>query len=81
MREETRRSVKGDFENLPEFVAAAGRVYASSSRGTVVVWKAGDALEVLARNVLGEPITATPAIVGDTIYIRAGSHLRAFAAR
>ena len=75
--EKQRLGADGDYYASP--VAAGGRVYASSSRGTVVVLKAGDALEVLARNVLGEPITATPAIVGDTIYVRAGLHLWAFA--
>jgi outer membrane protein assembly factor BamB len=59
-------------------VAADGRIYAASESGTIVVFRAGDRLEVLARNDLGESITATPAIVDDTLYVRTAGHLWAF---
>ncbi|HEX2442816.1 MAG TPA: PQQ-binding-like beta-propeller repeat protein [Vicinamibacterales bacterium] len=59
-------------------VAADGRIYAASETGTIVVFRAGDALEVLARNDLGESITATPAIADHKLYVRTAKHLWAF---
>lgn len=59
-------------------VAADGRIYVASEPGTVVVISAGDKLEVLARNELGESILATPAIADHKLYIRTKAHLWAF---
>ena len=67
----------GDYYASP--VAANGHVYVSSMSGTVTVLSPGETLEVVAENELGEPIMATPAFVDDTIYVRAGGHLYAFA--
>jgi len=57
---------------------ADGAIYIASDRGTVTVVKAGDSFEVLARNELGEPIMASPAISDNTLYIRSSGHLWAF---
>jgi outer membrane protein assembly factor BamB len=59
-------------------VAADGRIYAASETGTIVVFRASDKLEVLARNDLGESITATPAIADHKLYVRTAKHLWAF---
>lgn len=59
-------------------VAGDGKIYAASHRGAVVVFAAGNALKVLAKNALGEAIVATPAIAGGTIYVRTGKALYAF---
>jgi outer membrane protein assembly factor BamB len=59
-------------------VAADGRIYVASEPGVVVVFRAGDELDVLARNDLQESITATPAIADHKLYIRTSSHLWAF---
>jgi outer membrane protein assembly factor BamB len=59
-------------------VAADGRIFAASETGTIIVFRAGDELEVLARNDLGESITATPAIADDKLYVRTAKHLWAF---
>jgi outer membrane protein assembly factor BamB len=59
-------------------VAADGCIYAASETGTIVVFRAGDTLEVLARNDLGESITATPAIADHKLYVRTAKHLWAF---
>jgi outer membrane protein assembly factor BamB len=59
-------------------VAGDGKVYFASTRGVVVVVEAGDRFKVLARNDVGEPVQATPALVDGTIYLRAGRHLYAF---
>ncbi len=54
-------------------VAADGKIYAASEHGKVVVLKAEAEWEVLAVNDFGEDIYATPAIVGDRMYLRTGS--------
>jgi len=42
------------------------------------VFRAADALDVLARNDLQESITATPAIADNKLYVRTAGHLWAF---
>ena len=71
-----------DQERLPEMesvyaspVGADGRVYFSSREGTTVVLKHGPELEILATNILDEPIDASPAIVGKEMFIRGENHL------
>jgi outer membrane protein assembly factor BamB len=60
-------------------IAADGRVYLSSSEGIVTVIAAdADQLKVLSRNEVGEDIIATPAISGDSIYVRTLRNLYAF---
>jgi outer membrane protein assembly factor BamB len=59
-------------------VAADNKVYIASADGVVVVLDGGDALKVLATNKLDGAIMATPALVGDVIYVRTESHLYAF---
>jgi outer membrane protein assembly factor BamB len=73
---EARLGAPGGYYASP--IAANGRVYAASDAGVVVVFEAGDALEVLARNDLGEPILATPAVADGVLYVRTTSHLYAF---
>ena len=63
-------------------VAAAGHIFLTSSEGVVTVISAtANALEVVARNELSEEIVATPAIAGNTIYVRTLHTLYAFAGR
>ena len=59
-------------------VTADGRVYVASQKGTVVVLDAGNTFKVLARNIIGEPIFATPAIVDGTLILRTDKHVFAF---
>jgi outer membrane protein assembly factor BamB len=59
----------------PSPVAAAGRVYLTGRNGTTVVIKDADQLEVLSTNVLGEPIDASPSIVGNQLFLRGREHL------
>ena len=56
-------------------VAADGRIYITARDGKTLVIKHGDELEVLATNTVGEPVDASPAIVGDHMYIRGAEHL------
>jgi outer membrane protein assembly factor BamB len=58
-------------------IAGDGKIYVASLRGVVVVYGAGDTLNVLARNDFGEQIVATPAIVGGMLYVRTSRHLYA----
>lgn len=51
-------------------VISDGRLYASSEDGDIFVVKTGPAFEVLAQNAMGEPLMATPAIAGRTMFVR-----------
>jgi hypothetical protein len=44
----------------------------------VVVYAAGDTLDVLARNDMGEQVFATPAILDGRIYLRTEKRLFCF---
>jgi outer membrane protein assembly factor BamB len=56
-------------------VAAGGNLYFASERGNVHVIRAGRTFERIARNVLGEPCMATPAVSGGVLFVRARRHL------
>ena len=58
-------------------LAAAGRIYFVDRQGTTVVIKAGDQPEVLATNKLGDPVDASPIVVGKTLYLRSQKYLYA----
>ncbi len=66
-------SVGGRFYGSP--VCVAGRLYAISRKGELVVVSASEKYELLARNPLGEPSDATPAVSGGVMYLRTKSHL------
>lgn len=75
-----RAAANGRYYASP--VSANGNIYlVSLDDGTFTVLKAGaDSPEVVAENPkLDEKTSATPAIVGDTIYVRTANHLWAFA--
>jgi outer membrane protein assembly factor BamB len=67
----------GSFVASP--VAAAGHLYVSSEEGDVYVVKTGAQYELLAKNAMGEPILATPALAGDLLIVRGARHLFAVA--
>jgi len=69
---------RGNYYSSP--IAAGGKIFVASQRGEVAVLRASDELEVLARNKLGEPVMATPAIDGDRLLIRTRGALWAFGA-
>ncbi len=60
-------------------VAAAGRVYLTSQDGTTVVIGSGAEFEVLATNTLDDGFDASPALVGNDIYLRGYQYLYAIA--
>jgi outer membrane protein assembly factor BamB len=71
-----RIGVSGPYFASP--VIANGHLYISSGNGVVTVIKAGDKMNIVAKNDLNEKIFATPAIFGNTIYIRTNQQLYAF---
>jgi outer membrane protein assembly factor BamB len=67
----------GPYYSSP--IEAGNRLITASGEGTVVVFAAGDTLDVLGRNDLGEPIYATPAVSNGVLYVRTASGMSAFA--
>ena len=74
-------------ERLPDLssvyaspVAVGDRVYVPGREGTTAVLRAGKTFEVLATNVLDDGFDASPALVGDEIYLRGGQYLYCIAA-
>lgn len=59
-------------------VAAAGKIYLMSRDGVGLVLRAGEEVDILATNNLGEGVDASPAIVGDQLYLRGEKHLYCF---
>jgi outer membrane protein assembly factor BamB len=58
-------------------VAADGKIYCPTEQGIINVVKAGPKFEVLAKNDMGEPCLATPAISQGVLYIRTAANLLA----
>jgi outer membrane protein assembly factor BamB len=56
-------------------VAAGGRLYLASEDGDLFVVKAGRTFELLSTNPMGAILMATPAISGNTLIVRTGTHL------
>lgn len=59
-------------------IAANGYLYASSNPGVIVVFEAGDELNVVSKHDLQERIFATPAIVDDSLIVRTEEALYLF---
>ncbi len=67
----------GSFVASP--IAAGGKLYITGEDGDVYVVKAGPQYELLAKNTIGEPALATPALAGDLLIVRGARHLFAIA--
>jgi outer membrane protein assembly factor BamB len=65
--------VGGLFFGSP--VAGDGKVYFTAETGETTVVQAGRELRILARNRLGERVTASPAIAGRSLFIRSDENL------
>ena len=62
-------------------VAARGRVYFTGRAGKTLVIRAAPGFEVLATNTLDDGFDASPALVGNNIYLRGYKHLYNIAAQ
>ena len=62
-------------------VAFGDRLLLTSEDGDTFVVKAGPAHEILRTNSVGEPVYASPALAGGTIFIRGERHLFAIRSR
>jgi outer membrane protein assembly factor BamB len=72
-----RLDAPGDYYSSP--VAGGGRIYVASLAGKLTVIKTGgDKPEILHQAEFGERILASPALVGDNLYLRTQSTLYAF---
>ena len=56
-------------------VCVDNRLFCVSTTGEVVVIRASDRFELLARNALGETTHSTPAVAGGRMYIHTSKHL------
>ena len=61
-------------------VGAKGRVYVVGRNGKTAVIQHGPELKLLATNALDDSFTASPAIVGDELFLRGDRHLYCIAA-
>jgi len=59
-------------------VAANGLIYLLGYNGKLTIIKAGDELKIIAQHDFRDNIAATPAIIGNSIYIRTKTGLLAF---
>jgi hypothetical protein len=62
-------------------IFADGKIYLTARKGIVTVVQAGRKFEILAQNDIGEPISSTPVIAGDRIYLRSFDALWAIGAK
>jgi outer membrane protein assembly factor BamB len=62
---------------LSSLVAADGKIYCASENGRVYVVSAGTDFEVLARNEMGQPCFASPAISKGVLFFRTTERLMA----
>jgi outer membrane protein assembly factor BamB len=62
-------------------VAANGKLYLSSEDGDVFVVKAGRQYELLSRNVMGQPLMATPALTEGMLIVRGENAIYALGER
>jgi outer membrane protein assembly factor BamB len=56
-------------------VLVDGKIFAASEDGNVYVFPAASRFTLLAKNALGEPIMATPAVANHRLYVRSASKL------
>jgi outer membrane protein assembly factor BamB len=52
-----------------------GKVYAIGEDGQVYVFEAAPKFKLLAKNSIGEPVMASPAVADNRLFIRSQSHL------
>ena len=71
-----RLGLGGEYYATP--ISVGNKILIAAQRGTVFLIKPSEEFEILASNKIGENISATPAIIDNTIYLRGEKHLWAF---
>ncbi len=56
-------------------VAFDGKILVTSEEGDTYIVRAGPAFTVMQKNSVGEPVVASLALAGDSIYIRSDKSL------
>lgn len=69
------RKGKSGFGFTASPVSDGSKIYFCTEDGYVIIVKAGDSLEILAKNEIGEKCMATPALADGVLYVRARNHL------
>lgn len=77
----TKQRLSGLDSIYSSLVGAGGHVYIVGRNGTTVVLKDADGLEIAATNKLDEGFDASPAMVGDELYLRGREHLYCIAGK
>jgi outer membrane protein assembly factor BamB len=75
----TRLEVGAGFSASP--IVSDGKIYLPSEDGAVFVVRTGREFQSLARNEMGEPLMASPAVSEGTMFVRGTRHLFAIRAR
>ncbi len=70
-----KQRLEGMKEIFASPVGAAGRVYFVGRDGTTAVIKRSETFELLATNTLDDEIDASPAIVGDELFLKGKTYL------
>ena len=63
----------GNFSASP--VVIDGKIYAPNEEGSLYVFSAAPAFELLGKNEMGEGIMASPAVANQRLYVRGKEHL------
>ncbi len=71
-----RLGAPGQYTASP--IIARDKIYIASGRGVITVIATTDQFQILAQNDLKEEIYATPAVFGNSIYVRTTKYLYAF---
>ncbi|MCX5771440.1 MAG: quinonprotein alcohol dehydrogenase, partial [Candidatus Hydrogenedentes bacterium] len=65
--------IGGNYEASP--ICAEGRIYFFSAQGKTTVLKSGPDYDVLATNRLDDGFMASPAVSGNSLFLRTKTHL------
>jgi outer membrane protein assembly factor BamB len=68
-----KQELTGEFYSSP--VVVGDKVYATTRQGLTHVFKAGDHYEKLGQGDVGEAVDSSPAVAGDSLYLRGEKHL------
>ncbi len=71
----TEQNLEGINQVYASPVGVADRVYCPGRNGVTVVIRNADTFEVLATNKLDDGLDASPAVIGDELYIRGNKSL------